>query len=63
MTHPVTSSDGLGSYHLGLSALREICIRKQQISPRPGDEREQRWAREGMVEIRALDTVKNDGAN
>lgn len=63
MTHPDTSSDGLRSYHLGLASLREICIRKRQISPRPGDEREQRWARDGMVEISALDTVKNDGAN
>lgn len=50
--------DGPKSYSLALAALREKCIRKREIQPRPGDADEARWAREGVVPDRELETVR-----
>lgn len=55
------AKNSAAGYELGIAAHREICIRKRQIQPRPDDAREQRWAAEGMVPVRKLETVKDNG--
>lgn len=62
MTRPLDgpASDGARSYDLGIAAIRERCIRRGQVAPRPGDADEQRWAREGDRPISQLDTVRGE---
>lgn len=46
-------------YALAIRAAREKSVRAGQIQPRIGDEREQRWAREGTVPNSQLEAARN----
>ncbi len=50
--------DAFKSYALNINALREVNIRSKQISPRPHDPTELRWAAEGPVRPSQLETVR-----
>ena len=50
--------DSRRSFDLALAALREQHIRRHAILPRSDHPEEMRWAEEGEVDVRRLDTVK-----
>jgi len=45
--------DAKRSYDEAHKALREICIRRKQVLPRPDDPEEMRWAEEGERQNRS----------
>ena len=51
-------SDSFSSYELAIAIAREKCIRRRQILPSPDRPEEARWATEGNVPDKDLDTVK-----
>lgn len=51
------ASDGAVCYEVGITALREIAIRRHNVLPRPGDVVEQMWWDEGPVPVRELDSA------
>lgn len=54
----MTISDGAASYSLAIACLREKCIRSGSIAPRSGDAIEAKWAKDGPVPDRDLETLK-----
>ena len=46
--------DAKRSYDEAHKALREICIRRKQVLPRPDDPEEMRWAEEGERPLREI---------
>lgn len=56
ITQDGTLLDGARSYALGIATLREMRVRRGEISP--GTPRESRWAAEGAVPAAQLDTVR-----
>lgn len=43
-------------HSVAIAALREINIRRGNILPQPGDETEERWAKEGEVPVPKLES-------
>jgi len=52
------ADDSRKCHALAIAALRELCIRRQQIQPSPDRPEERRWAAEGETAIRNLHTVR-----
>lgn len=50
-------SDGIRSYNIAISAIREINIRKGWVLPSPDHPEERRWAKEGYHGLPVLDSV------
>lgn len=55
----MTALDGARSYALAIAIAREKGVRDHSRQPRPNDSQEQRWAREGTIPDRDLDTVRS----
>lgn len=51
-------ADYFASYALGVSAIREQCVRSGVYPPRPNDADEIRWAKEGPRSPDKLDTAR-----
>lgn len=51
-------TDSAASYDFGIASLREIAIRAGRIKPSQNRPEEARWAAEGPVETKDLDTVR-----
>jgi hypothetical protein len=54
------AADSYGCWLLGISACREISIRKHQILPDKSKPREVEWVREGFLGVERLDSVKGE---
>jgi len=52
------ADDSRKCHALAIAAMRELCIRRQQILPSPDNLDEQRWAAEGEIDVRQLHTVR-----